>query len=314
MKRKSIVVVVLSLLLLVLLAGCCLSHEWEEATCTAPQTCAKCGKTEGEPLPHTWEDATCTAPKTCSVCGETKGDTLPHEWEEATCSAPKTCSVCGETEGDALPHEWEDATCTKAKTCSVCGKTSGAPLGHETGDWEVESEPTEEADGKYVKICSVCGKVVESKVYRMPPEAVTVLTTGGLVMSEEEYHRHFLRYLSDEYRIDSSGDLIKRSGSNDFEIASIIWGEKDESYKDTITFMGPWAEIKSVLDPAINSIDPNADAAAALEYWEAARNLRTGELTGIPLHTGMIIAYKGASGDYQAMFCTLQYYLENVGY
>lgn len=157
MKRKSIAVVVLSLLLLVLLAGCCLSHEWEEATCTAPQTCAKCGKTEGEPLPHTWEDATCTAPKTCSVCGETKGDTLPHEWEEATCSAPKTCSVCGETEGDTLPHEWEDATCTKAKTCSVCGKTSGSPLGHDW-EWTVTKEANYYEEGEKDGVCLVCGK------------------------------------------------------------------------------------------------------------------------------------------------------------
>lgn len=163
MKRLHIIMVALSLLLLVLLAGCCLSHEWEEATCTAPQTCSKCGKTEGEPFPHTWEEATCTAPKTCSICGETEGDTLPHEWEEATCTAPKTCSVCGETEGKALEHTWEDATCTKAKTCSVCGKTSGDALGHDW-EWTVVKEANYYDEGEKDGVCLACGATTTESI------------------------------------------------------------------------------------------------------------------------------------------------------
>lgn len=31
-----------------------------------------------DPCSHEWDDATCTAPKTCSVCGETEGDALGH--------------------------------------------------------------------------------------------------------------------------------------------------------------------------------------------------------------------------------------------
>ena len=49
---------------------------------------------------HTWEEATCTEPKTCSKCGETEGDPLGHSWVEATYHAPKTCSVCGEADGE----------------------------------------------------------------------------------------------------------------------------------------------------------------------------------------------------------------------
>ena len=131
------------------LTGCCIfSHQWEEATCTTPKTCAKCGKTEGDPLGHEWVDATCTEPKTCSVCGETEGDPLGHKWADATCTEPKTCSVCGETEGDPLGHEWIDATCTEPKTCSRCGETEGEPLGHE---W-VGATCTEP------KTCSRCGE------------------------------------------------------------------------------------------------------------------------------------------------------------
>ena len=54
---------------------------------------------------HDWKDATCTEPKTCAVCGQTEGEALGHDWEEATLRTPKTCKVCGATEGDTLASE-----------------------------------------------------------------------------------------------------------------------------------------------------------------------------------------------------------------
>lgn len=54
-------------------------HEWQDATCTAPITCVKCGATEGEVLPHEWKEATCTEPKTCAVCGLTEGTPLTED-------------------------------------------------------------------------------------------------------------------------------------------------------------------------------------------------------------------------------------------
>lgn len=91
-----------------LLCGCCLSHEWVEASCAAPKTCSKCGKTEGEPLEHQWKEATCTAPRTCTDCGETYGVKLSHKFSkeemqnpnyvEATATFVKTCTTCGEQE------------------------------------------------------------------------------------------------------------------------------------------------------------------------------------------------------------------------
>lgn len=89
--------VAVALLLMVLLTGCCISHDWQDATCTEPKTCAKCGETEGEALGHTWLEATCTAPKTCSVCGETEGEALEHIFAEANYQQPATCTVCGTT-------------------------------------------------------------------------------------------------------------------------------------------------------------------------------------------------------------------------
>lgn len=106
--RKKIVTGMLAVVLVFMMTGCCLSHDWEEATCTEPKTCSKCGETEGEVSGHTWEEATCTAPKTCSVCGETEGEALGHTLSEATYWEAAACSVCGETVGDVLTPAFEE--------------------------------------------------------------------------------------------------------------------------------------------------------------------------------------------------------------
>ncbi len=123
MKRFGLMI--LSLLVCAALTGCCMSHEWQEATCAAPRTCAKCGKTEGETLAHTWQEATCAAPKTCSVCQAAEGELGDHVWQEATCAGPKTCTLCGKTEGVVLDHTWVEATLRTPRTCTACGETEG---------------------------------------------------------------------------------------------------------------------------------------------------------------------------------------------
>lgn len=106
MDVKKTKVILAAMIAAVSLTGCCISHEWQEATCETPKTCAKCGKIEGEALGHTWKAATCTEPKTCSVCGKTEGEEtghLPGGWKvvkKASAEAPglkvQTCRVCGE--------------------------------------------------------------------------------------------------------------------------------------------------------------------------------------------------------------------------
>ncbi|SER38890.1 Ltp family lipoprotein [Parafannyhessea umbonata] len=132
-------------------------HDWAEATCTEPETCNICGRTQGEPAGHNWKAATCTEPETCSVCGATQGSALGHsvsEWTvdtEASCTSTGLrhgkCTRCGETVQETIP---------KAK--------------HTPGDWEV----TEEAKispsgtitpGKKARKCTVCGQVVETESF-----------------------------------------------------------------------------------------------------------------------------------------------------
>ncbi len=99
--RKRFIILLL-MLASVLLSGCCLSHDWQDATCVEPKTCSKCGKTKGEALGHTWIDATCTESKTCSVCGETEGRPLGHKTLPANYERPETCTRCGKTFGSPL--------------------------------------------------------------------------------------------------------------------------------------------------------------------------------------------------------------------
>ncbi len=117
-----------TVLMAVSLSGCCIKHNWVEATCTEPKTCSRCGETEGDPLGHEWVDATCTEAKTCSVCGATDGDPLGHDWVDATCTEPKKCSVCGLTDGEPLGHEFAEANYQQPSKCIRCDETQGEKL------------------------------------------------------------------------------------------------------------------------------------------------------------------------------------------
>ncbi len=143
------------------------THNYEDATCTDPETCSRCGETRGDALGHDYGEATCTEPETCSRCDDTRGDALGHEANEATCTEASVCSRCEETVTDALGHDYSDATCTEAAKCSRCGETEGEALGH---DWqeatctepkkcsrcsETEGDPLGHAGGA---MCVRCGK------------------------------------------------------------------------------------------------------------------------------------------------------------
>ena len=79
--NARILTVLLCLTLILGLCGCGCScrHEWVDATCTEPKTCAKCGETQGEALGHTpgeWQqdepdDVTSVIwlRQYCTVCG-----------------------------------------------------------------------------------------------------------------------------------------------------------------------------------------------------------------------------------------------------
>ena len=88
------------------------THDWIEANCTEPKTCATCGATEGEDLGgHIGGQATCKARAKCERCGKVYGTAGKHLYEgkvttseyvvsSATMTKPATyyysCIYCGE--------------------------------------------------------------------------------------------------------------------------------------------------------------------------------------------------------------------------
>ncbi len=123
MKKKILSVLIMSILVISMLTGCCISHDWEMATCENPKTCVKCEETEGAPLGHNWNVATCEIAKTCDRCGKTEGNVLGHDWKEATCENPKTCNRCGKTEGGVVEHNLSNSG-----RCTNCNKQIGYAL------------------------------------------------------------------------------------------------------------------------------------------------------------------------------------------
>ena len=89
-----------------ILSGCCLSHEWVEATCISPKTCTRCAETEGSALGHAWQQATCDTPKTCATCNAIEGTTLSHTWAPASCTEPSICTRCNKKTGNVVDHSF----------------------------------------------------------------------------------------------------------------------------------------------------------------------------------------------------------------
>jgi len=160
----------------------------------AQQTVAALGHTE---VIVAGKDATCTETgltegKYCSVCDtvlvaqETVAATGHKAGAAATCTEAQKCTVCNEELAEALGHKYENAC---DATCDICDETRTV-ADHVYGDWKVDTEATEDAEGKRSKTCSVCGNVVSETIPMLEKEglsggavaaivSVSVLAVGG---------------------------------------------------------------------------------------------------------------------------------------
>lgn len=129
---------------------------------------------------------------TCKLCGDTYTEAIPangvhnyssEETTKATCTEPGivtyTCVYCGDTyteEVEALGHSYKSEqtkapTCTDegeiTYTCERCGDTyteSVSALGHTPSEWQITKEASLFFPGEQIKICTVCGEVLETEV------------------------------------------------------------------------------------------------------------------------------------------------------
>ena len=234
--------------MLFFLSGCCLNHNWVEATCTEPKTCSKCGETEGEALGHAWVNASCETPKTCSVCGATKGDALGHTWVEATCTRAAYCSVCGKNMGKSLGHDWKSATCETPKTCIRCGLTEGKALEHTGTEIVSVGAPYEKDKGYYcdiTKLCSRCGKeytvsIASTKRLMTPGTYVSDLQTS---LTTADAKIDVITDVAEDDSFDFVYGVFYPESDHSLPIGSILFLDKDGDYiKDKNSL-----ELKSVL-------------------------------------------------------------------
>ncbi len=112
---------------------------------------------------------TCEEPSYQAVVTEP----LCSEWGYTT----YTCEHCGYTYRDDYTYprhtyqaERQEPTCTKAGkaeyTCIYCGDHYSEKLpatGHVPGEWTVKKEPAKGKEGQEELLCSVCGKVLETR-------------------------------------------------------------------------------------------------------------------------------------------------------
>lgn len=95
------------------------THDWVEADCTTPKTCAECGEIEGEALGHTGGTATCRGRAKCDRCKKVYGKVGDHLYEgkvttsvylvsNATMNRPAvyyySCIYCGEKGKDTFTY------------------------------------------------------------------------------------------------------------------------------------------------------------------------------------------------------------------
>ena len=128
MKKTHIIILYFFMIMIVFALVSCgeCNHDWNEATCTEPMLCKKCGESNGLPLGHKASIATCTNASVCERCGEIIQEALDHDWKEATCKTAKTCDRCYLTLGYANPtaHSFDSI---KYKCC-YCNKTAVSVL------------------------------------------------------------------------------------------------------------------------------------------------------------------------------------------
>lgn len=205
-------------------------------------------------LNHNWQEASCTEPEVCTKCGRTRGEALGHDWQEADCISPETCTRCGETQGGALGHAWEEASCLDPKTCSRCGETQGEALGH-TGEWKLTTAATLNAPGVKAEVCQRCGETLDTKKVYKTPE----VSTDGFNFGEIEFLEYLGKHTNESYTFSTQG-----LGAEDYGMEGVTGYPiyKDGSYAGAILLKSN--DLDRVVGIIVSMSDEDKDITRAL--------------------------------------------------
>ena len=159
-----------------------LGHSWDKgtlvtnATCTGEGVmeyrCTRCGyhRIEGnEAAGHVpGNDATCTQPQLCTKCGAVLKNALGHDYKSEV-TAP-TCTEMGYTTN----------TCTRCGDTNKTDYTE--PVGHKPSDWIVDKQPTTDSEGSKHKECTVCGEKLEAQPIEKIYNSATTDSKGEAIV------------------------------------------------------------------------------------------------------------------------------------
>lgn len=161
-KRKRIAIIfgitIIFILFILISFNKCIIHHYEDATCTKPVTCTRCGKTKGKALGHnntlTTKNPTCTKDgfriAKCTRCNKIIEkeiiDKLGHQYTKWKETKKATCNEDGLKE-------------RKCKNCNNVVTERIKKLKHKYSDWSVTIKPQVGVKGEESRTCSVCGHV-----------------------------------------------------------------------------------------------------------------------------------------------------------
>ncbi|MDD6021491.1 MAG: InlB B-repeat-containing protein [Oscillospiraceae bacterium] len=168
-------------------------HNWSageahDADCThgayTSYTCSKCDATYdavqngAQALGHSWNDGEVTTEPTCTADG-VKTFTCTREG----CKVTRT-EVIAKLGHNFIAGTTHPATCTSGEyteyRCANCGEsynsynTASPATGHSWGEWTVNTQATNDADGEMSRTCSKCG---ETETVTIPKGSHTFSTT-----------------------------------------------------------------------------------------------------------------------------------------
>lgn len=140
---------------------------------------------EVDALGHAWRNATCTFPQTCERCGATNGAPLGHN-EVYQAAKAATCTTIG----------WQAyVTCSR---CDYTTYVEIPATGHQPSDWIVDAAATYEKDGTKHKECTVCRVIIETSIVPMLKHSY-VSTVTAPTCTEQGYTTHICTDCGNKY-------------------------------------------------------------------------------------------------------------------